>query len=234
MFLHLNGGNDGLNTVIPYQDPRYRALRPSLAVDAGQVRKISETLGLHPGLAGLETLWQRERLAIVNGVGYPQPSYSHFRSTEIWYTAQPERTPVDGWLGRALDAGTSDEPLRAVALGKEAPLSLACASPGVVTMTDFRRFRLPRGMEAAAAAGTRTRTSPAGAARWGRPARRPSTSPTASRSCSPRPARSRVASGTSSARSWPCSGPTSTWSASRSPSAASTRTRPRPLHTTGS
>jgi uncharacterized protein (DUF1501 family) len=152
VFLHLNGGNDGLNTVIPYKDPRYRALRPSLAVDAGQVRKISETLGLHPGLSGLETLWKRERLAIVNGVGYPQPNYSHFRSTEIWYTAQPERTPVDGWLGRALDARTSDKPLRAVALGKEAPLSLACASPGVVTMTDFRRFRLPRGMEAAAAA----------------------------------------------------------------------------------
>ncbi len=152
VFLHLVGGNDGLNTVIPYKDPRYRVLRPTLAVDAGRVRKISDTLGLHPGLSGLETLWKRERLAIVNGVGYPQPNYSHFRATEIWYTAQPERTPVDGWIGRALDARESEKPLRAVALGKEAPLSLACASPGIVTMTAFSRFRLPRGMETAAAA----------------------------------------------------------------------------------
>ncbi len=151
VFLHLNGGNDGLNTVIPYKDPMYRALRPSLAIDRGQVRTIGDTLGLHPALGGLESLWRKDRLAIVNGVGYPDPNYSHFRATEIWYTAQPERTPVDGWLGRALDAGTSMKPLRAVALGKEAPLSLTCASPGIVTMTDFSRFRLPKGMSTAAA-----------------------------------------------------------------------------------
>lgn len=152
VFLHLNGGNDGLNTVIPYTDPMYRALRPSLAVSAAQVRKLDAKLGLHPALGGLEALWKKDRLAIVNGVGYPEPNYSHFRSTEIWYTAQPERTPVDGWLGRALDAGAQDKPLRAVALGKEAPLSLTCASPGIVTMTDFSRFRLPKGMATAAAA----------------------------------------------------------------------------------
>ena len=147
VFLHLNGGNDGLNTVVPYKDPRYRALRPSLAIDTNRVLKISDDLGLHPGLGGFRTLFERERLGIVNGVGYPQPNYSHFRATEIWFTAQPERTPVDGWLGRALDRRESTKPLRAVALGKEHPLSLMCASPGIVTMTDFSRFRLPQGMD---------------------------------------------------------------------------------------
>ena len=91
--LHLNGGNDGLNTVIPYKDPRYRSLRPSLAVDQGRIRKLSDGFGLHPSLGGLEALWGRKRLAIINGVGYPNHNYSHFRSTEIWFTAQPDRTP---------------------------------------------------------------------------------------------------------------------------------------------
>ena len=110
VLLHLNGGNDGLNTVIPYTDPRYRTLRPSLAVDRGRILKLSDDLGLHPGLNGFKSLWDRDRLAIVNGVGYPKANYSHFRSTEIWFTAEPEKTPTYGWLGRALDATTSDPP----------------------------------------------------------------------------------------------------------------------------
>lgn len=151
VFLHLNGGNDGLNTVVPYADPRYRALRPSLGIDRDRVLKLSDGLGLHPSLGGLADLFRRDRLAIVNGAGYPEPNYSHFRATEIWFTAQPERTPVDGWMGRALDASAAKKPLRAVAFGKEAPLSLACASPGVVTMTEFSRFQLPKAMRSAAA-----------------------------------------------------------------------------------
>ena len=151
ILLHLNGGNDGLNTVIPWKDAQYTTLRPSLAIERGQVRKLSDDLGLHPALQGLETLFRRDRLAIVNGVGYPQPSYSHFRATEIWFTAQPEKTPTYGWIGRTLDANPSPKPLRAVALQKEQPLSFAAERPGTVTMTDFGRFRVPTGMEAASA-----------------------------------------------------------------------------------
>ena len=92
VLLHLNGGNDGLNTVIPYKDPRYRVLRPSLGIDRSQIRKVHDTFGFHPGLNGFEALLRRDRLAVVNGVGYPQPNYSHFRATEIWFTAQPEKT----------------------------------------------------------------------------------------------------------------------------------------------
>ncbi len=148
ILIHLNGGNDGLNAVIPYKDRRYRSLRPGLAIGNNQVRKISGDLGLHPGLQGFERLFQRDRLAIVNGVGYPQPNYSHFRSTEIWYTAEPKSTPTDGWMGRAIETRPSDRPVRAVALQKEQPLSLVTSVPGVVTMTDFARFRVPSGLDA--------------------------------------------------------------------------------------
>lgn len=143
VLLHLEGGNDGLNTVIPYKDPRYRVLRPGLGVDTSAVRKIGETVGLHPALSGFEELWKRGRLAIINGVGYPRPDYSHFRATEIYYTAEPERSPGLGWIGRALDARPKERPVRAIALAREKPLSLAAASPGVVTMTDFSQFRVP-------------------------------------------------------------------------------------------
>ena len=147
VMLHLNGGNDGLNTIIPHADPLYRALRPGLGINDGQIRKIDPALGLHPALAGFEQLWTAERLAIVNGVGYPQPNYSHFRATEIYYTAEPDKTPTDGWLGRALEANPREKPLRAVALEKEKPLSLAGAAQGVVSMVDFSQFRLPKGTE---------------------------------------------------------------------------------------
>ncbi len=150
VLLHLNGGNDGLNTVIPWKNPRYRTLRPSLAIASNQVRKISNDLGLHPALQGFEALFKRDRLAIINGVGYPKPSYSHFRSTEVWFTAQPEKSPTYGWIGRALDRNPTKAPLRAVAIQKEQPLSMVAERPGAVTMTEFGQFRVPGGMEAAA------------------------------------------------------------------------------------
>ena len=147
VLVHLDGGNDGLNTVVPYTDPTYWMLRPGLALNRDQVRKIDEKVGLHPALAGLEQLWRDERLAIINGVGYPNPNYSHFRATEIYYTAEPDKTPNLGWLGRALDSKPSDKPLRAMAIGKEKPLALNAGSPGVVTFTNFQQFRLPGGLE---------------------------------------------------------------------------------------
>ena len=150
VLLHLNGGNDGLNTVVPYTDPRYRVLRPSIGFERSQVRKIENGLGLHPNLQGFEALLRRDRLAVVNGVGYPQPNFSHFRATEIWFTGQPDKTPTYGWLGRAMTAKPSESPLRGVAIQKESPLSFTSETPSTVTMTDFGRFRLPAGMEAAA------------------------------------------------------------------------------------
>ncbi len=144
VLLHLRGGNDGLNTVIPYNDPLYRVLRPGIGIGENQIRKIDKNVGLHPAMGGFESLWKRERLAIVQGVGYPLPNYSHFRATEIYYSGEPEKTPSSGWMGRALEARPSERPLRAVAIEKEKPLSLASSAPGIVSLTNFKQFQLPK------------------------------------------------------------------------------------------
>ena len=83
------GGNDGLNTVVPYADPAYHDARPELAYTAEEVLHLDGQLGLNPGLPGMAALWTQKKLAIVRGVGYPKPDHSHFRSMDIWQTASP-------------------------------------------------------------------------------------------------------------------------------------------------
>lgn len=102
--LELTGGNDGLNTVIPYQDDVYHKRRPTLRVEPGKVLKLDDHVGLHPALKDLKRLWDDGHLAIVQGVGYPEPNRSHFRSMEIWQTGAVGPAPVAGWLGRLGDA----------------------------------------------------------------------------------------------------------------------------------
>lgn len=87
ILVELKGGNDGLNTVIPYANPLYRTLRPAIGVKREQVVQLDERAALHPALEPLMPIWRDGRLAIVEGVGYPQPNLSHFRSIEIWDTA---------------------------------------------------------------------------------------------------------------------------------------------------
>src|SRR5688572_25582450 len=100
--VQLSGGNDGLNTLIPYGDPLYRQLRPQLAVAEGEVVALDGQVGLHPQLAPLKGRFDAGQLAVVRGVGYPNPDRSHFRSMDIWHTAEPEAYARDGWLGRYL------------------------------------------------------------------------------------------------------------------------------------
>ncbi len=116
----LYGGNDGINTVIPYADPAYHDARPELAYAPADVLRLDDSLGLNPALKGLAELWRRDNLAIVRGAGYPQPDRSHFRSMDIWQTASPSRPSHTGWLGRWLDA-TGDDPVRAVNIGAVLP-----------------------------------------------------------------------------------------------------------------
>lgn len=116
----LYGGNDGINTLIPYADNTYHDARPELAYAAGDVLHLDEQLGLNPALKGLAQLWGRRQLAIVRGVGYPRPDHSHFRSMDIWQTASPAEPVPTGWIGRWLDA-TGDDPLRAVNVGAVLP-----------------------------------------------------------------------------------------------------------------
>jgi uncharacterized protein (DUF1501 family) len=116
----LYGGNDGLNTVIPYVDNAYHDVRPQLAYAPHDVLHLDDQLGLNPALKGLEQVWKDRKLAIVRGVGYPRPDHSHFRSMDIWQTASPSEPVSTGWIGRWLDA-TGDDPLRAVNIGSVLP-----------------------------------------------------------------------------------------------------------------
>lgn len=102
--VELAGGNDGLNMLVPFEDPLYYKNRPTIGVPKEQVHKLSDQVGLHPNMAAAAELFKSGRLAVVQGVGYPEPNRSHFRSMEIWHTASTStKVPTTGWLGRVLD-----------------------------------------------------------------------------------------------------------------------------------
>jgi len=102
VLVELKGGNDGLNTVVPYTDGNYYRLRPRIAIKRDEVLQLSDRAGLHPSLAALMPLWQQRELAVIQGLGYPKPNQSHFRSIEIWETASnSEQYLHEGWLARA-------------------------------------------------------------------------------------------------------------------------------------
>src|SRR6184192_2110956 len=101
VLVELKGGNDGLNTVVPYANPAYYALRPKLAIPRDQVVQLTDAVGLHPALEPLVPFWKNRELAVLQGVGYPEPNLSHFRSIEIWDTASKSAEYLqDGWLTR--------------------------------------------------------------------------------------------------------------------------------------
>ncbi|HMO04757.1 MAG TPA: DUF1501 domain-containing protein [Kiritimatiellia bacterium] len=129
--VQLSGGNDGLNTVIPYTNDFYRKARPTLAVPARDVLALGGDVGLHPALAGFRSLYDDGLAAVVQGVGYPNPNRSHFRSMEIWHTAvDANRASNRGWLGRYFDnACAGSDPTVAINLGKENPQAFAAKIP---------------------------------------------------------------------------------------------------------
>src|SRR6059058_1195962 len=99
--IELTGGNDGLNTVIPYADDLYHKARPTLRQTKDQVIRLDDHVGLHPAMQALKGMWEQGQLAVVQGVGYPNPDRSHFESMDIWQSADPKRATPTGWLGRA-------------------------------------------------------------------------------------------------------------------------------------
>ncbi len=132
VLIQLGGGNDGLNTLIPYTDDQYYRLRPTLALRRQDSLAISDELALHPSCGPLEALFKDGSLAIAQNVGYPNPNRSHFRSMEIWETASDSRSYLSsGWLGRFFDnccGGTpSDDPI-GVTIGDEMPDAFLSAS----------------------------------------------------------------------------------------------------------
>lgn len=143
VFMQLGGGNDGLNTVIPLQNDHYRRARPRLGRIEAEALRLNDTTGLHPALTGLKSLYDDGLLGILQGVGYPNPNRSHFRSTEIWHTASSEdRNPAHGWLGRFFDnACPGLPPETGIALTESTPQAFAGASGMGITFTDPNRFR---------------------------------------------------------------------------------------------
>jgi uncharacterized protein (DUF1501 family) len=142
--LQLTGGNDTLNTVIPYADPLYYDNRPNVRIAEEDVLKIDDRFGFHPSMAAIKPFWDDGKMAVINGVGYPDPNYSHFRSMDIWYTAQPETIATDGWLGktvRELDP-KADNVLTAVNFGRGLPRALSLAGVPVASVAQLDSYGL--------------------------------------------------------------------------------------------
>lgn len=124
IMLTLYGGNDGLNTVIPYQDSTYYASRPEISYKAENMLPLDVELALNPAMGQIKSLWDQNKVAIIRGVGYPKPDYSHFSSMAKWQSGVPDRNVNTGWLGRWLDSQPED-PMLAISLGSVLPPLLA-------------------------------------------------------------------------------------------------------------
>jgi len=120
LVITLYGGNDGLNTVVPYQDSLYYSLRPELAYSQSAVLKLDDQLALNPQMIEIRNLWDQKKVAIVRGAGYPKPDRSHFSSMAIWQSGIPGGASTTGWLGRWIDSQPED-PMLAISLGSVLP-----------------------------------------------------------------------------------------------------------------
>ncbi len=139
--VQLTGGNDGLNTVIPFADDEYAKLRPTLRLPTAQIKKLNDHVGLHPAMEGLAGLLQDQALCVLQGIGYPNPSQSHFRSMDIWQAASSAATLTEGWLGKALKKLPAVQSFHLAGNNESAPLALAGAPvrvPSVASLEDFQ------------------------------------------------------------------------------------------------
>lgn len=130
----LSGGNDGLNTLVPFTNPDYYKARPTIGIPKEQALEIESGLGFHPEMKGLADLYKKGKVAVIQGVGYPRPNQSHFKSMDIWQSASPEGTLSHGWVGRALDitaATGSLSPIAGIGLSTEKPLALTAKKASI-------------------------------------------------------------------------------------------------------
>jgi uncharacterized protein (DUF1501 family) len=141
VILQMGGGNDGLNMVVPYGLGQYYSVRPTIGIEQSKVLHLNNQIGLNPNMDALHELYKAGKVALVQGVGYPSPNRSHFRSIEIWQTANPEKIIDTGWLGRYLDLSQSGDNLfAAVNVEPTLPKTLAatkCLVPSVNNVFEF-------------------------------------------------------------------------------------------------
>ena len=144
VILDLAGGNDALNTVIPYNDGQYYDNRPFVNIPQDQVLKLDDKLGLNPALAPIKELWDEGKVALINGIGYPNPNRSHFRSQDVWYTAESERIGEDGWLGRSIREldPKAENVLTGVNFGRGLPRALYAKGVPVASVGNLETYGL--------------------------------------------------------------------------------------------
>lgn len=139
--IELTGGNDGLNTVIPFTDPLYEKYRPSLKQPVNQIRKLTKEIGLHPIMGDLADLYQQGELAVIQGVGYPNPDQSHFRSMDIWQAASLNKTLTEGWLGKAMKKMPASPSFHLKTNNEISPLAFDGAPakvPSIASLNDYQ------------------------------------------------------------------------------------------------
>ena len=152
--VQMAGGNDGLNTIVPYSDDAYHRVRPAIGIPSAAVLKLNDRIGFNPALKGLKELYAQGKLAIVQGVGYPNPNRSHFEATQIWETAAPDHPQQYGWLGRYLDRRypTGAKPpslFEAVSLGDTLPAALVASHVEVPAIGALGAFAYNAGRDLA-------------------------------------------------------------------------------------
>ena len=150
VILQLSGGNDALNTVIPYSNPLYRDNRPKVGIPEDQVLPINDTIGFHPAMGPIKKLYDEGKVAIIQGIGYPHPSRSHFRSMDIWHTCEPTKVGDEGWVGRAIrDIDPQKENvLTGVNFGRGLPRALAVPGVPVASVGNLETYGVLTGIEA--------------------------------------------------------------------------------------
>ena len=144
ILVNLQGGNDGLNTVVPYGMQQYFRARPGIGVTPHDVLTFDEQIGLNPEMKSLKAMYDAGNVAVVQGVGYPKPDHSHFRSTEIWQTAAPDRYESTGWLGRYLDSASLPESnlFNALAVAQVLPAALISRKVDVPAIAAIQGYAL--------------------------------------------------------------------------------------------
>ncbi len=148
--LQLSGGNDALNTIVPYGDPAYVDNRPVCRINPDEVLPINDYLGFNPVMAPIKNLYDEGKVAIIQGIGYPNPNRSHFRSMDIWHTCEPEKVGDEGWLGRAIQHldPNKENVLTGVNFGRGLPRALAAPGVPVASVGNLETYGVLTGIQA--------------------------------------------------------------------------------------
>ena len=144
VMIQLSGANDCLNTIIPYSNGLYYDFRPNVGIPANEVIPIDDNIAFNPNMEPIKHLWDEGNMAIINGIGYPNPNRSHFRSMDIWHTAEPDKIGTQGWLGQAIRAldPTGENVLKGINFGRGLPRAMACKGVPVASVGNLATYGL--------------------------------------------------------------------------------------------